>query len=792
MRLGPLLLTLPSLAIAACATAQTFTTSASMPLHYTTSAPPAAPYLRAYATYNLDAKRISAFLKTVPAQQFPGDRSLARDIEIPMPDNTTQKFRIVEAPIMTPELQKQTPVRTYAGYGVDDRSATIRLDLGPNGFHGYVYSGEGDVVIEPLDRGDQNHLLVYYKRDNLQPRLFTCETVGSDDFAPMVNKGSFNIHPVSSTLYTYRLAMNADFEYYQFWGSNLTNATNGLITSVNRVVGVYEKDFSISMTLVYRKIWTTSADPYTNNNGSTMLGQNQTETDASVGSANYDIGHVFSTGGGGVAGLKVVGVGGQKAKGVTGSGTPTGDGFDIDYVAHEMGHQYGGNHTFNSVSSNCGGGNRTASAAYEPGSGTTIMAYAGICAPEDVQPHSDAYFHVKSFDEIIAWRNNGGSNAVQSGLANSAPTVNAGPDFTIPLSTPYRLTAVGSDPDNDPLTYCWEEYDLGSSTPPYNPANGPMNRSKNPTTSPTRFIPALPVVLGTASEAWEHLPTVARTINFRVTARDNKSGGGAFANDLMSISATGSPFLVTAPVAAVSWQGNTQQTVTWTATGTATAVRILLSTDGGNSYGAGTATVLVANTPNDGTETVTIPNTPTGNARIIVEAVNNIYYNVSPTFTITAGATEQTVAPTNLTLFRGIQFSGSIGSFANSDDDRYQVRPGPVATGTEAPIQMILEATSPSSSATTLKFKVESSASSPNVGQTIYLFDWTANAYVSMSSVSLPVADGVIEVTATNPNRFIQPGTNLLRARISGNQVGPVVTYPYTMRVDQAIWTIGN
>ncbi|MFN0216001.1 MAG: reprolysin-like metallopeptidase, partial [Saprospiraceae bacterium] len=387
-----------------------------------------------------------------------------------------------------------------------------------------------------------------------------------------------------------------------------------------------------------------NTDPYSNNNGGAMLNQNQTTCNNRIGNANYDIGHVFSTGGGGVAVLACVCSSGNKAKGVTGGSDPVGDAFDIDYVAHEMGHQFGCNHTFNGTHGSCNG-NRSLPSAYEPGSGSTIMAYAGICDDQDVQPHSDAYFHAKSLLDAGAFVTGGGhtcDNEVITG--NNAPTANAGADYTIPKSTPFVLTATGSDADGDPITYCWEQYNNGDSTQPPDGTDldGPNFRSLIPTSEPKRYFPALGEVINNNNPTWEVLSSVGRTMNFRVTVRDNYGGAGCTKEDNMVLTVAGGagPFEVTAPNTPVSWVGNTTRPVTWDVAGTAGApvssanVKISLSIDGGWTY----PTVILASTPNDGIELITVPNTPSNNCRIKVEGVGNVFYDISDVdFIISAG-----------------------------------------------------------------------------------------------------------------------------------------------------------
>jgi len=343
----------------------------------------------------LDLASITALLKTAPSEDAnyqPPANPLV--ISLPMPNGTFARFKVWESSIMEAPLAAEFPdIKTFAGQGIDDPTAHIRMDLTPQGFHSQLLSPEGDVYIDPYSRNNTTLYAVYYKRD------YTKKNDGWDcgvteTYTHPHNQGGAD-SPSGATFRTYRLAQACTGEYAAFHGGTVPLAQAAIVTAINRVSGVYEIDQCIRLILVGNNtnvVFINSAtDPYTNNNGSTMLGQNQTTCDnvALIGSANYDIGHVFSTGGGGVAGLGVVGAAGNKARGVTGLGSPTGDPFYIDYVAHEMGHQLGANHTFNSSTGSCGG-NRSAAHAYEPGSGSTIMAYAGICGADDLAPHSDA------------------------------------------------------------------------------------------------------------------------------------------------------------------------------------------------------------------------------------------------------------------------------------------------------------------------------------------------------------------------------------------------------------------
>ncbi len=596
-----------------------------------------------YRTVKLNRDIARPLLESAPMEFTFEAREGKSLITLPMPDGTFQIFYFWESPSMEPELQAKYPeIRTYTGQGVDDSYATLKFDLTPHGFHAQILSPDGRVFIDPYSKGDINNYISYYTRDFQKVNdEFEC-LVSFDEYS--IPEPGYNsempMPPSGHQLRTYRLANAATGEYTGFHGGTVALGLAAVTTSVNRVNGVYEKEVAVRMVLVANNssiIYTNPAtDPYTNGNGGAMLSENQSNLDAVIGSANYDIGHVFSTGGGGVAGLGVVCINGSKAWGVTGSSAPIGDPFNIDYVAHEMGHQFDGNHTFNGNAGSCSG-NRNASTAYEPGSGSTIMAYAGICGSQDLQNHSNAYFHVVSFDEIRTYTTTGSGNGcpVITNTGNNAPivTVPSG-GFYIPKSTPFALTGSATDPNGDAMTYCWEEFDLGPAGAPGSPSgNAPIFRSFNPTSSSTRTFPKLSDLLNNTSTIGEILPPYARNLTFRLTVRDNRAGGGGVDWNQVAFNVDGNsgPFVVTSPNTSVSWTGNTQQTVTWNVANTngspvnCTAVRILLSTNGGNSF----TTELIASTPNDGSEVITLPNLPTSQARIKVEAVGNIFFDIS-------------------------------------------------------------------------------------------------------------------------------------------------------------------
>lgn len=591
-----------------------------------------------YRTVELILPAMDTLLSQAPAETSSGGVLLT----LPMPDGSFQEFVVKNSPIMEPGLAMEFPeITTYLAVATDNAATTARLDLTPAGFHAIVFRVEGTVYIDPYQSDSQREYISYYQRDFQQNREpFYCGVTGGTVDVPGGVPVPYGA-PVGDVLRTYRLAVAATGEYTAFHGGTVNAGLAAIVTTINRVTGIYERELSVRLMLVANNsslVYTNpSTDPYMNSNASTLLDQNQANLDAVIGSANYDIGHVFSTGGGGLAGLGVVCVNNLKARGETGLPTPIGDAFNVDFVAHEIGHQFGGNHTFNGTTGNCSGGNRNASTAYEPGSGSTIQAYAGICGAENLQANSDDYFHTKSFDEMTAFINGSGACATPSATGNTVPTINAGASFTVPILTPLILQADDAvDPDaGQVLTYSWEQFDLGAASPPNTDGDGrPIFRSFPAQTTTVRYLPRMSDILGNTSTLGESLPTTNRTLTFRLTVRDNALGAGAVNSATVAhqVSIAAGPFVVTSQNTPTDWSPGSPQTVTWDVAGTAGPpvncpnVSIYYSANGFPNF---SATPLVALTPNDGSQLVTAPLEETATGRVMVRCASNIFFDLN-------------------------------------------------------------------------------------------------------------------------------------------------------------------
>ena len=625
--------------------------------------------LKAFLVYELNLSEIKTKLASSPKRSATAVSNVI--LFFPNPQGEMQSFKMYEASTLETNIAAANPdINTYVGKCIEDPTATITITTTIFGFHAITHSGKnGTSYIDPYTK-DLATYVVYSKVNTISTRSRACEA--TNDVSVEIKEEDQTLSRANNSLFkTYRLALACTKEYGSFHvdAAGLTTAASlvqrkaavlaAMVVTVARVNSVYERDHSMTLVLINANtniinVPLTNAEiaagePNPNLNDAnvgpayTLLNGNQAYIDNIIGFANYDFGHISSRGGGGVARNGICTA--IKAEGVTGLPSPVGDAYDIDFVAHEMGHQLSGAHTFNSEANNCGGGTRVTTSSYEPGSGTTIMAYAGICSPEDVQNNSDAYFHARSMIQINSQINGIGSGGSGTNCAAAQPNGNNAPVITpmttslIPIGTAFVLTGVATDVDNpsgNQLTYCWEQYNAGSVSelPNVTKTAGPNFRSFSPTTSPTRYFPALSTVLNNSlATTWEAVPNVARTMLFSFIVRDNGGPlGGQTERATKSVQFVGAagPFKVTSQAITEGWAQNSSQTVTWdvagtTANGINTAnVNIKISTNGGATF-----TMLLANTPNDGSETVIAPNVVSQNCRIMIEAVGNVYYAIN-------------------------------------------------------------------------------------------------------------------------------------------------------------------
>jgi len=564
-------------------------------------------------------------------------------LTLPWPDGSQRQFLIEPAPVMADALAKRYPeIQTFRGQALDDPQVALRLDVSPTVMHAMVFTPQGTIFIDPLTHTPNQPQPFYqlYRKGDLTPsQNWSCGVLDQGKITS-AERGTPEV-TFAGELRSYRLAVSTTGEYSQFHGGTVASVLNAIVAVLNRVNGVYERELGITMTLVPNNdqilYFNASTDPFSNFSSFALLGENQGVIDNVIGSANYDIGHVFSTGGGGVASLGSVCSANSKARGVTGLPAPIGDPFAIDYVAHEIGHQFGATHTFNGSVGSCAGGNRTSTTAYEPGSGSTIMAYAGICGGHNIQNFSDDHFHAISIEQMVNFsRNQGGASCASlTTSSNQAPVATARHDgLVLPVNTPFRLIGSATDPDGDALTYCWEQWDLGPAGAPGSPSgNAPIVRSRSPRDSGLRYVPALDRLVNNTFAPGEILPTYSRDLNFRLTVRDNvPTGAGVEMIDVSyTVTDQAGPFLVTIPNTVVNWEAGTFETVTWSVANTDQApvnsryVDILLSTDGGFSY----PFTLADSVPNDGEQVVLIPNVSTNQARIMVVAADHFFLDIS-------------------------------------------------------------------------------------------------------------------------------------------------------------------
>jgi hypothetical protein len=643
--------------------------------------------IRAY--YSLD---ISALRSQLANAQETGKGAKAVEISLPTIDGKVEKFAVYSFPVFAKDLADQYQLGSYVGVGIDDPSKYLRFSLAPNDFQSMIIKGGEYEFIEPAN-ADKTVYGVHPK-SNKNENGFLCSTSEDPSAVKQIdallksgksfsNQTTNFAKSYDKKYRTMRLAMSTTGEYTQFFGG-AAGALTQINATMTRVNGVFEKDFALHLNVLsYPGLIFTdpTTDPYASVTSAVAPPSSwnlslQQQLTTIVGTANYDIGHLFgASGGGGNAGCigcvciapansTALGKGAGITSPATGSINPTaanppsGDNFDIDYVAHEMGHQLGANHTFAHALEGSG-------TNMEPGSGTTIMGYAGITgATTDVQPHSDPYFHIVSLDQV---NDNLISKTcdVETPIANNPPVIADMTPYNIPKGTAFVLTASATDAENDPMTYTWEEIDnalvIINKTNLGTTPTGASFRSFNPTTSPTRYFPKLASVLDgvldNSNNGWEAVSQVARTTNFAITVRDNNPNATqqqADYNFQQVVVGNDGPFKVTTQYANVS----ASTPITWDVANTTAApysvanVKIDYTTDNGTTW-----TVLSASTANDGTENYTFPASLNGQIiKLRVSSIGNIFYAVGK-ITVTAFAPCDGSAVTGVTT-SGVTFSG--------------------------------------------------------------------------------------------------------------------------------------
>lgn len=622
--------------------------------------------------YQLKESELRSYLSKAPLEFSNNGAPFL--LEMPLPNGKMETFAMFESPILSPKVAANHPeIKTYTGKGQSNQNYTIRISFTAIGFNAIVLGIDNDAAYyDKVSNDTSDHLYrVYFAKDAVSPKTLKsgkgagnkCGTIDSKFTLPKTDKNNKIKSPNATannsgaTLRTFRLAMAADGEFSQqaVYGGNAANAFAGLVGYVNRINAVYRVELSVAFTLVsdMNMVFTnTATDPYNNDDQDAMLSQNLAALDSLIGNANYDIGHVLGTAlgsGGGVAVRGSLCDNTSKGMGVSG----VGDGsfapvFDDQLIDHEMGHQFGMSHSYNSVIPVCT--TRAPETSVEPGAGTTIMSYGYTCSSETANDDYEApyqpflNFHTASYDQaesLIATL----SCFTTTNNNNAVPVITVFPtNTTIPKSTPFVLKGTATDANGgNVLSYSWEGTNIGTVVPDATTltdnTKAPFFRSYPPVATGVRYFPRLEAILdGTNNARGDKLPSVGIATTHRMTVRDNV-GGLTYNQVTVTVDANSGPFLETTNLNG-SYAGNASKIITWSVANTTAApiscalVNILLSTDGGLTF----PTTLLANTPNDGSQAVTLPNITTTTARIKVESSNNIFFDISNSnFSITSG-----------------------------------------------------------------------------------------------------------------------------------------------------------
>ncbi|RMG76297.1 MAG: hypothetical protein D6714_21555 [Bacteroidetes bacterium] len=575
------------------------------------------------------------WLGQVP-ERFSDESKTRQDVlAIPLPDGGEWSFRVQKSRVMHPALAAKFPdIQTFTGVGTGPEKARLSMTLAPSGVRIMVLGAQKQFRLVSISAQNPNRLLSYDIRDLDLEQLesWACGVSEKTTGAPPTGE-----YAGDCLLRTYRLALACTGGYAQKFGTTKAEVLAEMVGTVANLNAVLEREVGISLELIPNNdeiiFLSPDTDGYSEGSQGNMIDENQAILDDIIGAANYDIGHLFSVTGGGLAQLFAVCNSG-KARAVSGLGTPTGYYFET-IVLHEMGHQFSAGHTQNN---DC---NRSDASAMETGSGSTLMSYAGVCAP-NVQFPSDDYYHSISLQQIQQYTilGSGSTCPQETDLGNLLPLVDAGPDVTLPTDTYFELEGTATNPDSSVQTFVWDQMnnEMAPAPPVSTSAVGPAFRSLYPNESPRRIFPNIDAVVTNTTPEWEVLPSVERQMRFRFNVRDLHEGIGCAHEDDVQLTfwdpPNGQDFRVIEPETVVTWFVGDTVSVQWNPAETylppvnCPRVDIYLSTDGGYTY----PVLLAENVPNQpGQFTVTVPNLPGIQNRIKVKGSNNVFFDISNT-----------------------------------------------------------------------------------------------------------------------------------------------------------------
>ncbi|MBA4148754.1 MAG: hypothetical protein H0X66_11625 [Verrucomicrobia bacterium] len=556
-------------------------------------------------------------------------------LDISLPEGAMLQFTLQPSEVMSPELAANFPqLRTWMGRSAELPELTVRCDQSPFGLHAQIFTPEGTVYLDQFTVNSPHSERGILAARETASGGFHCLTESRHE-GSCSQKIAQDADDTFHQIRTFRLAVTVAGEYTEFHGGTVESALAAIVTVFNRVNGIYERDLGVRLLLVpgmEQLIFTNkNTDPFTSNTPTATTMQEAQETfDQILGTANYDLGILFNTGLYGLAYLGSVCDPKHKGGACMGLPEPVGEIFAI-YVAHEMAHQFGASHSFNSTQGFCGP-NRNAGSAVEPGTGSTLMSYAGLpCGNDSLQPLMSDYFHAETIHEIRGFLMNAACGQIIT-TSNKPPTVTVPSTFFVPKETPFILHATGQDPDGDTLLYCWEQMDTGPPKLLSDPDNGfsPLFRSFPPGTNAARVFPKWEALLGNAPSLGEQLPETNRLMHFRVTVRDSQNmGASAFADTHVQVVGSAGPFRITSHNTNGYFRG--AEVITWDVAGTtnpplnATLVNLLLSTNAGKTFNI----TLATNVPNVGTAAVMFPGISTSSARLKIEPVGQIFFDIN-------------------------------------------------------------------------------------------------------------------------------------------------------------------